>query len=364
MNNIFNHVVAGNEVWRYATVFVVLLLAFIIKKINDVVVFKKVKKYTENKRAISCIFNSIPTPSSIIIFSIAFFASSYILKLNENTMHIIHTTSHLLVAVAVALFFYKAVDLMDFYLAKITAKTENKIDDMLAPMVRKTLRILIVIILGMYIMEQISGKSLTTLLAGLGIGGLAVALAAQDMLKNLFGTFMIIADHPFKVGDRILMNSLDGIIEEVGFRSTRIRTLTGHLVTVPNDKLVNTEITNISKRPYIRKLFNITITYDTTPDKVSRAVTLVQEILDKYTDNYPKDMPPRVYFNDFNDWSLNLMVIFWYAPPAYWDFMDFCQKINLEIMDVFNKEGIDFAFPSQTLYMANDDNRQLKIKQL
>lgn len=364
MKDIFNYTIAGNEVWRYATVFIIILTAFIIKKVNDVIMYKKVKKYTENKKVFSCLFNSIPAPATIIIFSIAFFFTSYVLVLTEKTVNIIHVTSHLLAALAVGLFVYKIVDVLDFYLGMAAEKTENQIDDMLAPLVRKTLRVLIVIILGMYIMEQVSGKSLTTLLAGLGIGGLAMALAAQDMLKNLFGTFMIITDHPFKVNDRILMGSIDGIIEEVGFRSTRIRTLNGHLVTVPNDKLINTEITNISKRPYIKKAFDLTLTYDTPPAKVKKAVELVQKILDKYTDNYAPEMPPRVSFTGFNDWSLNILVIFWFAPPAYWDFLDFCQKVNLEIMEAFAKEDIDFAFPSQTLYMANDDKRQLKIEKV
>lgn len=364
MQDILNYTVANNEVWRYATVFIIILTAFTVKKINDVIIFQKVKRYTEAKKAASCIFNSIPAPATIIIFSIAFFCTSYVLNLNENTVKTIHLISHLLISIAIALFIYKVVDLLDFYLARAAEKTENQIDDMLAPLVRKTLRVLIVIMLGMYIMEQISGKSLTTLLAGLGIGGLAVALASQDMLKNLFGTFMIITDHPFKVNDRILMGAIDGTVEEVGFRSTRIRTLDGHLVTVPNDKLINTEITNISKRPFIKKVFNLTITYDTHPEKVKKAVKLVQDILDKSTENYPNDMPPRVSFTGFNDWSLNILVIFWFAPPAYWDFLDFCQKVNLDIMEAFAKEGIDFAFPSQTLYMANDDNRQLKIKQI
>lgn len=361
MQDIFNYTIANNEIWRYATIFIIVLVAFIIKKVNDTIMNNKVKKYTQDKQIVSCLFNSIPTPASIIIFSIAFFFTSYILNLNEKTINAIHVTSHLLIATAVGLFIYKIVDILDFYLNKAAEKTENQIDDMLAPLVRKTLRVLIVIVLGMYIMEQVSGKSLTTLLAGLGIGGLAIALAAQDMLKNLFGTFMIVSDHPFKVNDRIIMGSIDGIIEEVGFRSTRIRTLNGHLVTVPNDKLINTEITNISKRPYIKKVSNITITYDTPPEKVKKAVEMIQDILNQYMDKYPQDMPPRVSFTDFNDWSLNILVIFWFAPPEYWNFLDFCQKINLEIMEAFAKEDIDFAFPSQTLYMANDDKRQLKI---
>jgi len=234
---------------------------------------------------------------------------------------------------------------------------------MLVPLLRKTLRVVIVIIAGLYVAESISGKPMTTIIAGLGLGGLAFALAAQDSIKNFFGSIMILLDKPFAVGDRTLVGGHDGMIEEVGFRSTKIRTLTGHLVTIPNEKMAASAVENIGRRPHIRRLFNVTITYDTPPDKVERAVTIIQEILDNHEGMNP-DFPPRVYFNEFNDCSLNVLVIYWYHPPNYWDFVAFGQKVNLQIMRAFEEEGIEFAFPTQTLYLANDDRRQLALRML
>jgi len=208
--------------------------------------------------------------------------------------------------------------------------------------------------------QVVSDKPVSSILAGLGIGGLAFALAAQDSLKHLFGSVVIFADRPFEVGDRLVVDGHDGPVEEVGFRSTRLRTLDGHLVTIPNGELVNKSIKNISKRPYIRRLCNFTITYDTPPDKVERAVAIIKELLDNHEGMHP-DFPPRVYFNDFNSASLNLFVIYWYHPPAYWDFLAFGERFNLAVFRRFGEEGIDFAFPTQTLYLAGDEKRPLNI---
>ncbi len=160
-----------------------------------------------------------------------------------------------------------------------------------------------------------------------------------------------------------MVDGFDGTVEEIGFRSSRVRTLTGHLVTIPNDKMITNNIENIGRRPHIRRLANITITYDTPLDKVERAVEIITEILDNHEGMHP-DFPPRVFFNDFNDASLNILMIYWYHPPEYWDFLAFSQKVNMKIMRAFEEEGIEFAFPTQTIYLANDDQRQLALRML
>ena len=201
------------------------------------------------------------------------------------------------------------------------------------------------------------------MLASLGIGGLAVALAAKDSIANFFGTLTILFDKPFQVGDRIKINNFDGSVENVGFRSTRIRLLNGHLVSIPNEKVVNSEVENIDRRPNIRWLTQIGITYDTPPDKVQEAVDILQRILQDHEGMAP-DLPPRVHFNGFNDWSLNITVVIWYHPPEWWDFQAWLQGTCLEILQQFDSAEIDFAFPSQTLYLANEDKRQLKLQMI
>jgi MscS family membrane protein len=260
-------------------------------------------------------------------------------------------------------FVYQFVHVMDARLSQWADSTESTIDDILVPLFGKTLRIFIVILAGIIVIQNLTGVEIGPLLASLGIGGLAVALAAKDSIANFFGTLTILFDKPFQVGERIVIDSYDGVVEDVGFRSTRIRLLTGHLVTIPNEKVVNSGLENIGRRPNIRWLTNIGITYDTPPDKIERAVAILRELVADHEGMHP-DFPPRVYFNGFNDWSLNIMVLIWYHPPDYWNFQEWVQRTCLEITRQFSAEGIDFAFPTRTLHLANDAKRQLKLELL
>lgn len=265
--------------------------------------------------------------------------------------------------VALFWFLYKMVSLLDARLIRWADTTESTLDNMLSPLVGKTLRVFIVIVGGMMVLQNLTGVQIGPLIASLGIGGLAVALAAKDSIANFFGTLTILFDKPFQVGERVIIDTHDGTVENVGFRSTRIRLLTGNLVTIPNEKVVNSAVENVGRRPNIRWLNNIGITYDTPPEKVSQAVDILRSILENHEGIHP-DFPPRVYFNGFNDWSLNILVVAWYHPPDYWNFQAWVQATCLEIMRQFEDADIDFAFPSRTLYLANEDKRQLKLKML
>lgn len=262
---------------------------------------------------------------------------------------------------AIFWFVFEMVVLLDARLIKWAAATENTIDDMLAPLVGKTLRVFIVIIGGIIILQNLTGLQIGPLIASLGIGGLAVALAAKDSIANFFGTLTILFDKPFKAKDRVTIDKYDGNVEKVGFRSTKIRLLSGHLVTIPNEKIVNSSVENVAERPFIKWVTNIGITYDTPPEKVEQAVAILREILDNH-EGIQTDFPPRVFFNGFNDYSLNIMVIAWYHPPNYWDYQAWLQRICLQILQRFNAEGIDFAFPTQTLHLASDDKRGLQMQ--
>ncbi|MBN2164404.1 MAG: mechanosensitive ion channel family protein [Pontiellaceae bacterium] len=264
--------------------------------------------------------------------------------------NIIQDSLSVLFTFAVAFFVYSLVDVLDHFITHITSKTETKMDDMMAPMVRKSLRIVIVVLALVQVASSLSDQPIPSILAGLGVGGLAVALAAQETIKNFFGSLVIFADKPFELGDRIMVGGHDGPVEEVGFRSTRLRTLDGHLVTIPNGELANMMIQNIGKRPYIKRAMNVTITYDTPPEKVQQAVDILKELLDNH-EGMNADLPPRVYFNDFNSCSLNILVIYWYHPPEYWKFQEFNEKLNMELLRRYNDAGIEFAFPTQTLYV-------------
>ncbi len=245
-------------------------------------------------------------------------------------------------------------DAVEVFLKKWTAKTPTELDDELVPIIRKALRVFVFIVLILFIAQNIFKWNIGALVAGLGIGGLAFALAAQDALKNVFGSIVIFADRPFHMGDRVKISGHDGAIDQVGFRSPRIRTLQGHLVTIPNAIVANTDIETVSRRPAIRRVLDVTITYDTPPEKVQRAVDILREMLDARAEHFPEDSPGRVYFSDFNAESLNLVVYYWFAPPDWWEYLAFTHEFNIELLRRYNEEGIEFAFPTRTLYVKQD----------
>ena len=238
-------------------------------------------------------------------------------------------------------------------------------------MIRKTLRVVLVVIVVLFVVDSVFNQDIGAWLAGLGIAGLAVSLAAQDSIKNLFGSVTILLDRPFGIGERIIYGGYDGVIEEIGFRSTKVRTFTGHLVTIPNSTIVNNPVENVGRRPYIRRIMDVTITYDTPREKIEQAVEILRSILEEADLREPihatingDEFPPRVYFKDYLADSLSVQVIYWYAPPAYWDYMDHAQRLNLRIFEEFEKAGIEFAFPTQTLYLAGDPKRKLALEML
>lgn len=354
--------VETNSLWDYCLIVLVILAGFVVGRFLKYFCEKTLANTPLGKdpfhsTALSLAARTIVFPVSVISVCVAL----RILAVPADITKLRGDVTAVLIIIALTYVIYQSVELLDFWMRRLTAKTATTLDDMMVPIVRKTLRTVTVILGSVQIANQLSDKPITSILAGLGVGGLAVALAAQDTIKNFFGSLVIFADHPFQLGDRVVVDGQDGTVEEVGMRSTRIRTLDGHLVTVPNGELANKMIRNISKRPYIKRVANLTITYDTPPEKVERAMEIIKEELNRKNECFHPDMPPRVYFNDFNAASLNILVIYWFAPPDYWAFMDFDQAFNLAILRRFNEEGIEFAFPTQTLYLAGDPNRPLNL---
>jgi MscS family membrane protein len=278
-----------------------------------------------------------------------------------NLVHAVaQKTADIAATVALVWFAYNLVHLIDERLKRWAAGSESTIDDMLMPLIGKTLRVFILLVGGMVVLQNLTGVEIGPLLASLGIGGLAVALAAKDSIANFFGTLTILFDKPFQVGERVVIDSHDGVVENVGFRSSRIRTLAGHLVTIPNEKLVNSTVENIGKRPNIRWLADFGLTYDTPPEKVEAAVAILREVLDNHEGMHP-DFPPRAFFNGFRDWSLNIMVVAWYHPADWWGYSAWLERTCLTILRRFREAEIDFAFPSRTVYVAGDDRRRLQL---
>jgi MscS family membrane protein len=253
----------------------------------------------------------------------------------------------------------RLVDLIVFWWGERLRRSGREDAIVLLRPARTAIRVTLVTAALLFWLDNI-GLKVSTLLAGLGVGGLAVALAAQDTLKNLLGSIMILLDKPYKVGQRILVKGHDGVVEEIGLRSTRIRLLTGHQATIPNDEMAKIDIENIGQRPHIRRKTNIGITYDTPPEKIEKAVDIILKILDNHEGMDP-EYPPRAYFNEYNPYSLNILVLYWYHPAEYWGYMKFSQEVNLQIARDFQKEGIKFAFPTTTTYLSQDEGQPLYV---
>ncbi len=345
--------VGGNDLWRIGALFVIIVLAFGIGKFARHLILTAAARWENQQRQVLAVtLRAIAKSIGFIGVAVGLRIGLNVLILNTQVGNLFTTITDILVVVALFWTLYCLVDVIDFCLMRTASRTPSKLDDMLVPIVRTSLHITIAIMALLQICTILSDKPVTSLLAGLGVGGLAVALAAQDTLKNFFGSIAIFADKPFEMGDRIVVDGHDGPVEQVGFRSTRVRTLTGNLVTIPNSEMASKTILNIGKRPHIRHLGYITITYDTPPEKVERAVAIIKELLNNHEGMQP-DFPPRVYFHEFSASSLNIIMLYWYHPPKYWDYMVFNERLNMDILRRFNQEGISFAFPTQTIHLAN-----------
>ena len=203
-----------------------------------------------------------------------------------------------------------------------------------------------------------AGVNISAMIAGLGIGGMAVALASQDTLKNLFGSLMILGDKPFIVGQRVVVNGYDGVVEEIGIRSTKLRLLNGHQTSIPNDIISRVEVENIGSRPFIRCLMKVTLPFDTAPDKLEESVKIVEGLLENH-EGMRSDFPPRVYLSEVAKTGFQLLIIFWYHPADYWMYQEYCQKFNLSLAKSFEESGIRFALPAQDLYMREPEEKKM-----
>ena len=353
--------IAGNRLWRIIVLFGIILTAFVIGKIAKLIL-QRSSTSLENRQLIiaASTLNAIARSAVFLFAAIGISFGLTTMELAPKVADTAGTVGAILMTIAIGYFFYWLVDVPCVWLSEMAGKTESKLDDMLVPIIRKSLRVTVVLLILVQMAQILSDKPITSIIAGLGIGGLAVALAAQDTIKNIFGSIVLFVDKPFEMGDRIVVDGHDGPVAEVGLRSTKIRTLEGHLVTVPNGELANKTIQNIGKRPFIRRIADLTITYDTPPEKIDRAIEIVKEILENH-EGMHEDLLPRIFFNDFNSDSLNIRVFYWYHPPEYWNFMAFSERFNKEVFRRFNEEGIDFAFPTQTVYLAGDSSRPLIV---
>jgi MscS family membrane protein len=222
----------------------------------------------------------------------------------------------------------------------------------LVPPGRKFVKAIVVILAFVAILSNF-GFNVAALLAGLGVGGIAVALAAQKTIENLFGGIILYTDRPVRVGDFCRFGDKMGTIEEIGIRSTRVRTLDHTLISIPNATFSNMEIDNITARERIRLLAILTVRYETTPDQLRYILVEIRKLL--YSHERVISDTPRVRFINFGAYSLDIEVLAYVNSTDWAEFLGIREDIFLRIMDIIEASGSGFAFPSQTLYMGKDD---------
>jgi MscS family membrane protein len=302
-------------------------------------------------KTFSLALGSLSAPAKLLSIGIAMYACEAFFNFHfgsqeQGTWDISgfwHATAMTAVIVAVGWCLYRAVEIVQHLMLVKTEKTESRMWNHLVPFVRKFLRGLILLGTFLFLADNVFGWKINTLIAGLGIGGLAVALAAQSVLASLLGSLTIFADHPFTFGDRIVVKGFDGIVEDVGFRSTRLRTSDGHVVTIPNSVTANEAVENIGRRKGIRRVLNLTLPFDTPPEKMTRAVEILQDMLDKRRGNLAQDPAPRVLFTEYTDKGLRLMTQYWFSPPEQGEFLRFNHEFNLELLRRFHGDQIRLA---------------------
>ena len=255
---------------------------------------------------------------------------------------------------------YMAVKLVDvaagYWRARPAIKEDKTFQNLLIPLFSKTVKAFILIMAVLVTLDNLN-FNIRTLLAGVSISGLALGLAAQDTVGNLFGAAAVFVDKPFRIGDRIQSNGIDGVVEEMGLRSTRVRNLDGHLITVPNKTMGNATITNISRRPNIKTTMNIGITYDTPAERVQEALKILNELYR----GHEKTHDVIIGFNTFADSSLNILVVHWWNGLDFKEYLAGMQDINLQIKQRFDASRISFAFPSRTVYLRQDNDWRVEV---
>ncbi|MBC7076248.1 MAG: mechanosensitive ion channel family protein [Syntrophomonadaceae bacterium] len=227
-----------------------------------------------------------------------------------------------------------------------------KIDNILIPFFSKVLRF-IVIALGIVVIAQEWDYNVSGFVAGLGLGGLAFALAAKDAIANIFGGIVIVIEKPFLIGDWIATPNIEGVVEDITFRSTKVRAFDQSLITVPNSTLASDIITNYSRMGKRRITFNLGVTYDTPVDKLKKCVEEIKQMLLNHPGIHPETV--FVFFNTFGDSSLDIFLYFFTNTTIWKEYLAVREDVNFEIMKILEREGISVAFPSRSIYFENPD---------
>jgi len=339
----------GNNLLQYlyffGTIAIAILAGKIIAWVSENVARKKAKNTKTHLD--EHLIDTIEKPLVFLLFVLGLYFGQNFLFLSARMSEILGNVVSMLITIDGAWFLMNASDaILTHYIKPFASKTESDLDDHLLPLSKKLAKFVIIAITLVMIIDNF-GYDVTSLIAGLGLGGLAFALAAKDLLGNLFGGVAIATDRPFTIGDRIrLDDENDGHVREIGLRTTRIQKLDGRMVTIPNSKLVDSIVENVSSEPARRVLTHIGVEYGTSAKKMEKGKQILKQVF-KDVDGVRDE--GLVSFWEFGDSALKYLVIYWIEDTDR--LFEIKNEVNMEIKKRFEKAKISMAFPTRTVHL-------------
>lgn len=338
----------GNSIEVWAVALAIIVGTLVATKIVYWVLSNILRKLTAKTKTNldDVLIDKLEKPIRYSILIIGYWiAIHYIYIENEGVMSFLEAVASFSAVVTLTSITSRVFDaLVTEVVQPMVEKTEGGADNYILPIISKAVKG-IIWTFGIIIGLDNIGFDITAMIAGLGIGGLALALAAQDSVKNIFAGIMIFLDKPFKIKDRIQIEGFDGVVEEVGLRSTRIRTLDGRIVTIPNSTFTDNSVVNVTSQPALKIALNLGLTYDTDEVGMQKGVDILRQIVADNSEILEEDCSAG--FKDFGDFSLGILFIYYVKPEAHW--LDSQNTISKEVLARFTAAGLDFAFPTQTL---------------
>jgi MscS family membrane protein len=342
--------------WQWVGLVLVIFVCWIIRLIIPWIFGWVLSPFT--RKVISCdrhLLRKAFDSSGVLVAFILWFYAIHYFKLPAGLLAFLVPISKFMITLSLIFTGYRLVDVLGDHIISNRDIQLTSNDELLIPLIRKILRLLVIFAVVLFILEFWFNQPPSTVLGALGIGGVALALAAKDTLGNFFGSITVLVDKPFSVGDWVKISDDEGTVEHVGFRSTRIRTFYNSVITIPNSRMVDSHVDNYGARRYRRIKIYLGITYDTPADKVDAFCEGIRELIRLHP--YTRKDYYHVYFNQFADSSLNILLYMFLETPDWSTELRERHNLFLDIMRLAERLGVSFAFPSQTLYFSNDNEK-------
>lgn len=328
--------------WQYLASLIFIILAFFAAKLLDHLICLALKGWARRTKTLldDLFFQLIGWPIKLIVFVILIHIGLNVFLWPIWFKQFFSKGLKIAVAISITYSLLRLSDVLMGHWQKTARQGTDRSHEQILPIIRNAARVFIILVAVLFTLQNLD-INISSLLASLSIGGLALGLAAQDTLANLFGAVAVLVDKPFRVGDRIRVDQIEGVVEELGFRSTRVRNADGYLVTIPNKTVGNAVITNIARRPSIRTVMNLALAYDLPAEKIERAVEILKEVYGRH----PMTQEFTAAFNRFTEAAINLELVHLWKSLDHHAYLAGIQEMNLELKRRFDQEQIRFAIP-------------------